>query len=54
MPSSDAATPIAAPRRTRLGAVLLGVLGTLTVYMIWIGVSGRAIPEWFYWISVLL
>lgn len=40
--------------RTRLGILLLGTLGTVTAYMIWIGVSGRAIPEWFFWISTVL
>ncbi len=48
------AKPIERPRRTRFGAMLLLTLGSVTVYMIWIGVSGRQIPEWFYWMATLL
>ena len=40
--------------RIRLDTLLLGVIGVIVVYMVWIGVSGAPIPEWVYWISTIL
>ena len=37
-----------------INTVIAGAVGATVLYMIWIGVTGRPIPEWVYWISTVL
>lgn len=41
-------------RRFRLDSWIVGVIGVIVIYMIWIGVSNKPIPEWVYWITTVL
>lgn len=38
---------------TKTGLAIFGGLTVLLIYMIWLGVSGRFMPDWMLWATLI-
>ena len=39
---------------TRTGLAIFGAMTLMLAYMIWLGVSGRPMPDWLLWLTTVL
>jgi hypothetical protein len=44
---------VSAPGSNRKGAIIFSTLTVLFVYMIWLQLTGRPMPEWLLWATTI-